>query len=158
MTDGDADYVAIFNDGKTCQGVHPSAQVVEIIPPEVAGGLSVAYLPSTLYLHPDEMVADILAIPHTGLSWSPTGGTFHNTAAPSLGQWNTYSPATRLAWGDNLNRYYRGLGWHAGPHACGTPEGYAIKLGDWRANGVHASCFNSNHYGVETVGNFCHRW
>lgn len=122
-----------------------------------------AYLLDALYLTPDRMVADILAIPHgamlpnlsTGRVWAPQGGTWHNTGAPSLGQWNVYSQPQRSAWGNNLNRYYKGMGWHAGPHACGTPDGYAIKLGDWKADGVHASCWNSTRYGVETVGNFC---
>ena len=122
-----------------------------------------SYLSDALYLTPDQMVADILAIPHaaflpnpnSGRVWSPQGGTWHNTGAPSLGQWNTYSLSEKRNWGNNLNRYYKGMGWHSGPHACGTPEGYAIKLGDWRADGIHASCWNSTRFGVETVGNFC---
>ena len=121
------------------------------------------YLPTALYLDADAMAADILAIPRTGFKpnpntgrlWQPLGVTWHNTGAPSLGQWNGYPEATKRLWGDNLNRYYKGMGWHAGPHACGAPEPYAIKLGDWLADGVHASCFNANHFGVETVGNFC---
>jgi hypothetical protein len=44
-------------------------------------------------------------------------------------------------------------GWHAGPHACGTPD-KGIVLGEFRADGVHASCFNADHFGIETVGDF----
>ena len=121
------------------------------------------YLAKAEYLNDEQISADILAIPATGFKpnpnngrvWAPKGVTWHNTGAPSIGQWNTYSDAQKSAWGDNLNNYYRGMGWHAGPHAVGTPAGYAIKLGDWQADGIHASCWNADHFGIETVGNFC---
>ena len=121
------------------------------------------YLPKAQYLTDNEMIANILAIPATGFKpnpntnriWSPKGVTWHNSGNPGLGLWNKYSEATKLAWGDNLNHYYKGMGWHSGPHACGTPSGYGIKLCDWQADGIHASCYNEDHFGVETVGNFC---
>jgi hypothetical protein len=112
------------------------------------------YLPRTLYLNPDDMVKYIMDIPATGWTWKPVGVTWHNTGAPTLKEWNNYSTAVKLAWGDNLDHYYKyNERWHAGPHACGTPD-YGIVLGDFRANGVHASCFNSDHFGIETVGDF----
>ena len=119
------------------------------------------YLAKAEYFTQDAMTADILAIPHTGFKpnpnngriWTPKGITWHNTGAPSLGQWNNYSDTTKKQWGDNLNSYYKGMGWHSGPHGCGAPE-YGIKLCDWQADGIHATCYNSDHFGVETVGNF----
>ena len=121
-----------------------------------------SYLPKAQYLTVAQAIASVLEIPHTGfkpnpntgLIWAPVGATAHNTGNPSLGLYESYSPETKVAWGDNLNRYYRGMGWHAGPHFVGTPDG-VILLGDWLADGVHASCFNEDHFGGETVGNFC---
>ena len=112
------------------------------------------YLPRAIYLDLDDMAKFILAIPTTGWSWRPVGITWHNTGVPTLAQWNAYPQGVKDAWGDNLDHYYRvDEGWHAGPHACGTPD-MGIVLGEFRDNGVHASCFNSDHWGVETVGDF----
>ena len=44
-------------------------------------------------------------------------------------------------------------GWHAGPHAVGAPD-RSIVLGEFCADGVHASCWNNDHFGIETVGEF----
>ncbi len=92
--------------------------------------------------------------PNTGRVWNPTGVVLHNTAAPSLGQWARYSDAQKQNWGNNLNNYYRGMHWHSGPHFCGTPESWSLVLCDPLADGVHDSCRNATHFGVETVGNF----
>ena len=112
------------------------------------------YLPRAIYLDLDDMAKYILAIPATGWSWKPVGVTWHNTGVPTLKQWDNWPKPVCDAWGDNLDHYYKyEERWHAGPHACGTPD-KGIVLGDFRANGVHASCFNSDHFGVETVGDF----
>jgi len=115
------------------------------------------YLPRALYLAPDDMVKFVLAIPATGWTWKPVGITWHNTGAPTLAQWdNEYSQAVRDAWGDNYDHYCKfDEGWHAGPHAVGAPD-KSIVLGEFRANGVHASCWNSDHFGIETIGDFRH--
>ena len=113
-----------------------------------------SFLPRTLYLDQNEMVNFILTIPKNGWLWSPKGITWHNTAAPSIAQWNAYSEPQRQAWGDNYDHYVKfDLHWHSGPHFCATPD-KSFVLCEPRANGVHASCFNSDHYGVETVGDF----
>lgn len=122
------------------------------------------YLPKALYLTIDEATKTILAIPKVGFKpnpntrrvWDPIGGTWHNTGNPSLGLWGQYSPSQRLAWGDNLNRYYRSMGWHSGPHWCGGPGKLVIQLCDLLADGIHASCYNGDHFGSETLGNFAH--
>ena len=121
------------------------------------------YLAKAEYLTDDQVAADILAIPSTGFKpnpntgrvWNPKGVTWHNAGNPGVGLWNKYSAAQKAAWGDNLNAGYKRMGWHSGPHGCGTPSGYAIKLCDWQADGIHASCFNEDHFGFETIGNFC---
>jgi hypothetical protein len=121
-----------------------------------------SYLDHAAYIKNEDITKAILDIPktgfkpnpNTGVTWSPIGVTWHNTSNPSLGLWNSWKEETKRAWGDNLISYYKGLGWHAPPHAVATPEGYAIQLGDWLADGVHASCYNRDHFGVETVGNF----
>lgn len=112
------------------------------------------FLPRAIYLDMDDMVKFILAIPVTGWTWAPKGITWHNTGAPTLREWDDYPQPVKDAWGDNLDHYYRfDEGWHAGPHAAGTPD-KGIVLGEFRANGVHASCWNSDRFGIETVGDF----
>lgn len=114
------------------------------------------FLPHTIYLSLDDMVTYILAIPTTGWSWKPVGITWHNTGNPTLKMWDAYPQAVKNAWGDNLDHYYRTdptTHWHAGPHAAGTPD-EGIVLGEFTANGVHSRCYNSDHFGIETVGDF----
>jgi hypothetical protein len=112
------------------------------------------FLPHAPYLDADEMAKFILAIPETGWTWSPVGVTWHNTASPSLAQWDGWPEAVREAWGDNYDHYCKiDQRWHSGPHFCATPD-KSFVLCEPRADGVHASCFNRDHFGVETVGDF----
>lgn len=115
------------------------------------------YLPRAIYLNDNDMVQYITeTIPVTGWTWKPVGITWHNTGIPTLKQWDAYPAPVKAAWGDNLEHYYKfNEHWHAGPHFCGTPDG-GIALGEMRADGVHASCYNSDHYGIETIGDFRH--
>src|ERR1700722_16701618 len=100
-------------------------------------GNEMTYLPHPYYLNADDMAKFILAIPTTGWTWKPVGVTWHNTGVPTLKQWDAYPPAVKAGWGANLDHYYKfNEGWHAGPHACGTPD-EGIVLGEFRANGVH---------------------
>ena len=113
-----------------------------------------SYLPQPYYLNTADMVKWILAIPTSGWTWKPVGVTWHNTGRPTIVQWDAYPEPIKKAWGANLDYYYRfGMGWHAGPHFAATPDDSFV-LGEPRANGVHASCFNADHFGVETVGDF----
>ena len=86
------------------------------------------------------------------LSWSPHCITWHNTGVPSLGLWDRPG-YPRQNWIAGLNAYYRNMGWHSGPHFCGTPDS-AIMFCDPLADGVHCSCENHIAFGVETIGNF----
>jgi hypothetical protein len=112
------------------------------------------FLPHPYYLNTDDMAKFILAIPTTGWTWKPIGITWHHPGGPPLTQGDAYPSAVKSAWGANLDHYYKvDEGWHAGPHFAGTPDN-AFVLSEPRANGVHASCFNADHFGVETVGDF----
>ena len=55
-------------------------------------------------------------------AWRPRFPTLHNTGVPSLKQWLAYGPTPQERWGASLNRYYEGLGWHAGPHLVVCPD------------------------------------
>lgn len=92
-----------------------------------------------------------------GLNWSkgwrPAFPTLHNTGVPSLAQWLGYGASAQERWGANLNRYYEGLGWHAGPHLVCCPD-YIWVLCDPEANGVSVSCWNRLTFGIEMVGDY----
>lgn len=85
--------------------------------------------------------------------WRPAFPTLHNTGVPSLTQWLAYGPSVEERWGANLNRYYQGLGWHAGPHLVCCPD-YIWILCDPEADGVSVSCWNRMTFGIEMVGNY----
>jgi hypothetical protein len=86
-------------------------------------------------------------------SWRPRFPTLHNTGVPSLKQWLAYGPTPQQRWGANLDRYYSGLGWHAGPHLVVCPD-YVWTLCDLAKSGVSVSCWNSETFGIEMVGNY----
>ena len=85
--------------------------------------------------------------------WRPRFPTLHNTGVPSLAQWEAYGSTVEERWGPNLNRYYQGLGWHAGPHLVVCPD-YIWVLSDVEAPGVSVSCWNHVTLGIEMVGNY----
>lgn len=98
----------------------------------------------------DAFAAHVDGLKWTG--WKPVGVTLHNTGAPTLKQWVESGPAhdQRIL---NLQRYYEGLGWHAGPHlfiSRNFINGFSLLT----APGVHASCFNHDHIGIEMVGDY----
>jgi hypothetical protein len=85
--------------------------------------------------------------------WLPRFPTLHNTSVPSLKQWLGMGATPQERWGGNLNRYYQGLGWHAGPHLVVCPD-YVWVLCDLTKSGVSVSCWNSETFGIEMVGNY----
>ncbi len=114
------------------------------------------FLPSPYYLDAADMAKFILSIPSTGWTWKPIGITWHNTAAPDISRWSAYPDTVKANWGANYDHYCKfEQGWHSGPHFCATPD-KSFVLCEPRADGVHASCFNHDHFGVETVGDFRH--
>lgn len=86
-------------------------------------------------------------------AWRPKFPTLHNTGAPSLAQWLAYGSTPQERWGASLNRYYQGLGWHAGPHLVVCPD-YVWVLCDLTQSGVSVSCWNAVTFGIEMVGSY----
>jgi len=102
---------------------------------------------------PSEFKAYVASIHWT--AWRPKFIVLHNTAEPNLSQWAFENDGVaherqRIV---NLNAYYRSKGWHSGPHLFISP-GYIWDACDLRADGVHASCYNSESIGVEMVGDY----
>jgi hypothetical protein len=86
-------------------------------------------------------------------AWRPRFPTLHNTGVPSLAQWLAYGPTPQERWGASLNRYYEGMGWHAGPHLVVCPD-YVWVLCDLTKSGVSVSCWNSETFGIEMIGDY----
>lgn len=96
--------------------------------------------------------------------WRNKGGTLdhpkfitlHNTSVPSLELWLSWSPAHRQEYIRNMQPYYAGMGWHAGPHFFVPPTADIVAFGfsDLGTCGTHASCFNSDSIGIEMVGEY----
>lgn len=115
------------------------------------------FLVNPLRLKPDDVVRYVHSLDKAKLTWRPVGVTWHNAGAPNLKQWGDYPENVKEAWGRNYDFYCHTTNhWHSGPHGMGTPEGWAFILCDLLADGVHASCFNQDHFGFETVGDFSH--
>jgi hypothetical protein len=87
------------------------------------------------------------------VGWAPRMPYLHNTGVPSLRQWLAMGATPQERWGGNLNRYYEGMGWHAGPHAVACPD-YIWTLCDFTKPGVAQSCSNSAAWAIEMVGNY----
>lgn len=85
--------------------------------------------------------------------WKPQFPTLHNTGVPNLAQWIGYGATVEERWGANLNRYYEGLGWHAGPHLVCCPD-YIWVLCNPEQDGVSVSCWNHLTFGIEMVGDY----
>jgi hypothetical protein len=86
-------------------------------------------------------------------SW-PRASTYHNTYSPTEAQWRGKASM------DSMQATYVGKGWTAGPHcflALHAPN--PADNGIWvmtppTAIGVHAGDCNSDHFGIEVVGDF----
>jgi hypothetical protein len=90
---------------------------------------------------------------YSNTQWRPAFPTLHNTGVPSLAQWIRMGATPQERWGASLNRYYTGLGWHAGPHFVVCPD-YVWMLSDPSQPGVSVSCWNAKTVGIEMVGNY----
>lgn len=85
--------------------------------------------------------------------WKPKGITLHNTGSPTLAQWVELGPShdQRIL---NLESYYENEEhWHAGPHFF-VGRSHISGFSNPLEPGVHASCFNRDHLGVEMAGDF----
>lgn len=86
-------------------------------------------------------------------NWKPKMPYLHNTGVPSLKQWQSYGSTAQERWGNNLNNYYKGMHWHAGPHIVCCPD-YIWVLCELNQPGVAESCSNAVAFGIEMVGNY----
>ena len=76
--------------------------------------------------------------------------TLHHTASPSLAQRPNGFIAQHLR---NLEAFYRGKGWSAGPHLFGDDD-QLWGMCDFRRKGVHAVSFNRRAIGIEVLGDY----
>lgn len=85
-------------------------------------------------------------------AWKPNGITLHNTSAPTLAQWVETGPKhdARIT---NLQSYYEGMGWHAGPHLF-VSRNFINGFSNLLLAGVHSRCWNATRIGIEMVGDF----
>lgn len=82
--------------------------------------------------------------------------TLHNTSEPTISQWLSWSPEKRQGYIRNVRDFYENKGWRAGPHFFVPPttDPCAFGFSDPGTAGTHCSCFNSDSFGVEMVGEF----
>jgi len=89
-------------------------------------------------------------------AWRPSFVVVHNTSQPSQAlyeQWQQRPNWTGEQWLRNLESYYGGMGWSAGPHAFVAKDkiwGFTPFTGP----GTHSPAWNSRTWGIETVGEF----
>lgn len=78
--------------------------------------------------------------------------TLHNTSMPTLKMW-VESGTLHDARLQNLETYYAGMGWHAGPHGF-ISRNFINGFSQLNLPGVRASCFNAASIGLEMCGDF----
>jgi hypothetical protein len=83
-------------------------------------------------------------------NWKPDFVVLHNTAAPTSKQWKSSPIPQRLR---NLTDYYRGMGWHAGPHMF-IDDTTIWLFTPLTEKGVHSPSWNSVAWGIEMVGDY----
>lgn len=90
-------------------------------------------------------------------AWRPRFVVVHNTSAPDTRTWQGWQkrtpPISDEKWAQNLEGYYKGLGWSSGPHLFVTPAGILV-FSPLTGPGTHSPSWNSISWGVETVGEF----
>jgi hypothetical protein len=79
----------------------------------------------------------------------------HNTSATDTKTWQGWQtrkpPISDEQWARDIEGYYKGQGWSAGPHLFVTPKGILVSRRLPR-RGLHSPYWNSIFQGVETVG------
>ncbi|MGY3359735.1 hypothetical protein ACVWZK_006398 [Bradyrhizobium sp. GM0.4] len=89
-------------------------------------------------------------------SWRPSFVVVHNTSAPSAAlyrQWQARPGWTGVQWLRNLESYYKGMSWQAGPHLFVAAD-KIWAFSPLMLPGTHSPAWNSRSWGVETVGEF----
>ncbi|MCK1543267.1 N-acetylmuramoyl-L-alanine amidase [Bradyrhizobium sp. 179] len=88
--------------------------------------------------------------------WRPSFVVVHNTSAPSAAlyrQWQARPGWTGEQWLRNLESYYKGMGWQAGPHLFVASD-KIWAFSPLTMPGTHSPAWNSRTWGVETIGEF----
>lgn len=84
-------------------------------------------------------------------SWKPSFMVLHNTAAPTLAQWNAYPEHKRIL---NLEDYYKNkMGWSSGPHLF-VDDNTIWVFTPLTTPGTHTPSWNGISLGVELVGDY----
>jgi hypothetical protein len=90
--------------------------------------------------------------------FTPRGIILHNMGAPNIKQGMSTPSDQREA---NMVAYYKGMGWHSGPHLNIWPGDLIYEMSDLEHDGVHCSCANHNcpgpqdgFFGIEMLGDF----
>lgn len=101
----------------------------------------------------EQFAARVAGLDWSPNQWRPVAITIHNTSAPTVAQWVEGGAAhdARIV---NLESFYeKEKRWHAGPHFF-VSRSHVSGFSDPLMPGVHASCFNRTHLGIELVGDF----
>lgn len=80
-----------------------------------------------------------------------TGITIHHTWRPTVEDWRKNTPANNLK--GLVRTWHDTNGWSTGPNMVIGPEGIYLASGIG-APGIHAGICNSDHVGIEIVGNY----
>lgn len=93
-------------------------------------------------------------------NWKPSLIVWHNTALPTIQQWeksyqadlsNGLEPGiTRI---NNLENYFKGMGWSAGPHAF-VYKDKVWAFTPFNKKGVHSPSWNGIAIGIEMIADF----
>jgi N-acetylmuramoyl-L-alanine amidase len=82
--------------------------------------------------------------------WRPHFVVLHNTSAPRLSQWHSHPGEERM---HNLEAYYRGKGWSAGPHLF-IADDLIWAFTPLTTSGAHSPSWNGVSWGIEMVGEY----
>src|SRR4051812_43671358 len=82
--------------------------------------------------------------------WRPQFVVLHNTSEPRLSQWHSTPGEQRMR---NLEDYYKGLGWSAGPHLF-VADDLIWVFTPLTTSGTHSPSWNAISWGVEMVGEY----
>jgi hypothetical protein len=82
--------------------------------------------------------------------WRPQFVVLHNTSEPRLSQWHSTPGEQRMR---NLEDYYKGQGWSAGPHLF-IADDLIWVFTRLTTSGVHTPSWNAISWGVEMVGEY----
>ena len=102
------------------------------------------------FFTPSEFAEYVKDLDLGSAGWTPSFVVRHNTGSPTLAQRpDGLTPQHVL----NLQSYYEGLGWHAGPHLF-IDDHHIIVFSSLLHPGVHSPAWNSVSFGVEQLGDF----